>query len=193
VIKLLISILVRIAKKQHSRLYRLSSLIFTIGLIFVFFPFLYLYTGRYIENIIQLPTTSLSINFMAIVFLLMGGILIIWTLILQYGYGKGSGSHMAAPQKLIVIGPYKLCRHPMLLGAIFFYFGTGTLQGSIIIGLYGAIITAVLAYFFVLYIEEPVLIARFGEQYKKYQKEVPLIPFLLTSFNYCNRKHKSHN
>ena len=173
-----ISIFIQIAQQEYPKSYRILCLIGTIGLVFVFFPLFYLYTGHYLEQyILPLPVPRIISNIIAIPSLLFGGFLIVWSLILQYGYGKGSGSHMIPTQKLIVFGPYKISRHPMLLGAVFFYLGTGTLLASITTGLYGAIVTAILAYFFARYIEEPVLIKRFGEQYKKYQKEVPAIPF----------------
>jgi protein-S-isoprenylcysteine O-methyltransferase Ste14 len=196
VINFFISTLVKIAQKKHPQWYRFLTLIGTIAFVFVLLPLFYLYTGHYIEDLIQgtiITPSTYAFHKNAIPFLVGGGFFMIWALVFQYGYGKGSGSHMVAPQKLIVAGPYKICRHPMLFGAVFFYLGTGMLFGSVIIGCYGAITTAILAYFFARYIEEPVLIKRFGEQYKQYQKEVPFIPFSFTRFNDCNRKHKPHN
>lgn len=182
---------IQIAQKKYPQWYRILSLMLSIGLVFVFFPFFYWYTGNYIESFIKLPIPTVLANIIAIPSLLFGGALIIWTFVLQYTYGEGSGSHLVPTQKLIAFGPYKMSRHPMLLGAIFFYFGTETLVSSITTGLYSAIATSILAYLFVIYIEEPVLVARFGEQYKEYQKKVPLIPFLTCCFNHCNGKHKA--
>jgi protein-S-isoprenylcysteine O-methyltransferase Ste14 len=192
-IKFFVSFFTKISEKKYPQWYRVSSLIGTIAFIFLFFPFFYLYTGRFIEDFIQLPIPALIANIIAIPALIFGGVLIVWILVLQYSYGKGSGSHMVPTQKLIVSGPYTISRHPMLLGAILFYFGTGTLLSSITTGLYGATVTAVLAYFFATYIEEPVLIAKFGEQYKKYQAKVPFFPLSFTCPNCCNRKHKSND
>lgn len=190
-INFFILMFIEIAQKKYPRWYRILCLILSIGLVFVFFPFFYWYTGNYIESVIKLPIPTVLANIIAIPFLLLGGTLIIWTFILQYTYGEGAGSHLVPTQKLIVFGPYKMSRHPMLLGAVFFYFGMETLVSSITTGLYSAIATAILAYLFVIYIEEPVLVARFGEQYKEYQKKVPLIPFLTCCLNHCNGKHKA--
>jgi len=192
-IRFFISTFTKMAQKKQPQWYRILSLISTTLLIFIIMPFFYLYTGHYIEAIVQVPVAPAIANIIAMLSLSIGVTLIIWTLLLQYHSGKGSGSHIVPTQRLITSGPYKISRHPMLLGAIFFYFGTGTLLSSIIIGFYGAFVTAILAYFFIIYIEEPVLIARFGDQYKKYQKNVPIIPFLFTSFNHSNRKQKSNN
>ncbi len=109
--------------------------------------------------------------------LLTSSAIIVWTLILQYRYAKGSGSHLIPTQKLIIHGPYKLCRHPMMLSAALLYFATGLLFSTLFVAFYGAFATLITGYFFVIYFEEPLLIARFGNKYKQYQAQVPLIPF----------------
>ncbi len=192
-IKFFISKFIQISQKKYPQWYRISTLIGTIGFIFVFLPFFFIYTGKYIEYFIKLPILTGIVNIIAIPSMIFGGMLITWTLALQYIYGKGSGSHMVPTQKLIVLGPYKISRHPMLIGAIFFYLGIVTLLSSFTIGLYAFLVTAILAYFFAIYIEEPVLIAKFGEEYKKYQKIVPIIPCLFRCSNHCNGKHKSND
>jgi protein-S-isoprenylcysteine O-methyltransferase Ste14 len=188
-----ISLFVRTAQKEHPRWYRFLTLLATIILVFIVLPCLYLYTGRYIEPLITAFVAKTITQSIAFISLTLGGGLIVWALILQYGYGEGSGSHVVPTKHLIVSGPYKLSRHPMLVGAVFFYLGTGTLLSSLTVGIYGALITAILAYYFALYIEEPVLVIRFGEQYEKYQQEVPIIPFSFTRVYYRNRKHKSND
>ena len=188
-----ITFFVQLGKKTYPRWYRLLSLFGTIALIFFLLPGLFIYTGTYIERLIPSHLSLLLINAIAYISLMLGSLLLMWTLILHYWYGKGSGSHMVPTQRLIVSGPYKICRHPMQLGAIFFYLGLITLLSSITIGVYSAIITGLLGFSFDIFIEEPVLVIRFGEQYKQYQKNVPLIPFLFSSFNNSNGKHKSKN
>lgn len=192
-IQYFVSLFTQIAQKKHSQKNRIAYVIMTTVLIFIVMPLFYVYTGHHIASFLSLPIATTIINSIAALSLCMGAIVIIWTLLLQYHYGKGSGSHMVPTQILISSGPYKVSRHPMLVGAIFFYFGIGTLVSSLFIGFYSAFITAILACFFVRYIEEPVLIARFGEQYKTYQKTVPIIPFSPSCFNHSNRKHKSDN
>lgn len=179
------------AQKEYPRWYRALNLIGTIVFVFLALPFLYLYTGCYIEQYVCIPLPVDLANTLAILSLLCGGSMIVWTLLLQYRQGQGSGSHMVPTKKLIVQGPYKIMRHPMLFGAVFFYFGTGTLFASLVVGLYSALVTGVLAYFFACYVEEPVLVARFGAQYKQYQKEVPFCPCLPPCPNNCNREHKT--
>ncbi|MFC1841531.1 methyltransferase family protein [Candidatus Dependentiae bacterium] len=189
----LISFFVRVGEKTYPRWYRLSSLFGTITLIFFLLPLLFIYTGEYIERYINLHMPTFLINVIVSISLMLGVALLVWTLLLQYSYGQGSGSHMVPTQKLIVTGPYKICRHPMQLGAVFFYLGLVTALSSITIGVYSALVTGLLGFFFNVFIEEPVLIIRFGKQYEQYQKDVPLVPFLFSGFNNSNWKHKPRN
>lgn len=198
--KIVINFLLKKAQKKPALWYRLVNLIMTVGLIFICLPAFYYYSACYLlacasgSDIIIANLKNLNlINLVADLAILLGTGLIIWTLILQYKFGEGSGSHLVPTQKLLVSGPYKIVRHPMLLGAILFYFGIGAILVSFMVGLYSALITAISAYFFVVYIEEPVLIARFGEQYQAYQQTVPLLPRLFHCFNNGNRKHKTSN
>lgn len=172
-----ISTLINAGQKSYSRRHRIIVLIGTIGLIFMFFPLFYLYTGYYVQTVLSTPLPLILKLLIALPPLIIGTILIIWTLILQYHYAEGSGSHLIPTQKLIVKGPYSICRHPMWLGSVLLYFGTGIFLASLIVAFYGALATLIAGYFFVIYIEEPVLVARFGDAYKEYQKRVPIIPF----------------
>jgi len=188
-----IKILVQRGQRKYSRWYRLCMLLNTIIFICLLLPLIFIYTGKYIETYIHLRLPVWLTAFIVVLSLIVGIVLIFWTLVLQYGYAWGSGSHLAPPQKLIEVGPYKICRHPMQVGAIFFYLGLGTLFSSLTVGLYSALITLVVGYWFHKNIEEPVLVIRFGNQYKQYQKRVPLIPFLFVGLNDRDWKHKSNN
>ena len=192
-IRFLHSVLLALAQKKHSVAYYTFNFIITILFIFVIVPYFYIYTGQYLTYNMPFQISIFPIFVVAVVMFFFGGTLMIWALVMHYNYGKGAASHTAPIQCLLISGPYALSRHPMLLGAVFFYFGIGTIVSSVLVGLYGSVITAILAYVLIVYIEEPVLLARFGQEYKEYQKKVPVIPFLFNCFYNCNRKHKSHN
>jgi protein-S-isoprenylcysteine O-methyltransferase Ste14 len=172
-----IATFIKAAQKQYSMYHRVIILIATIGLIFLFFPLFYLYTGYYAQSTLIASLPTMLKLLIALPLLFISSTMIIWTLILQYSYGKGSGSHLIPTQELIIHGPYKVCRHPMLLSSAMLYFATGILFSTLFIAFYGALATLIAGYFFVIYIEEPVLIARFGNNYKQYQAQVPIIPF----------------
>ena len=73
-----------------------------------------------------------------------------------------------------MVGLYKLCRHPLMLGFIIAFWATSTMTiGHLLF----AVVTT--AYIFIaLQFEERDLVAFFGDVYKNYQKKVPMVfPF----------------
>ena len=87
--------------------------------------------------------------------------------------GKGTLAPWVPTQKLIITGPYRYCRNPMITGILFILVGEGLFLGSIGILLWAA-------WFFFMntnyfhFIEEPGLVKRFGEDYMRYKKNVPM-------------------
>jgi protein-S-isoprenylcysteine O-methyltransferase Ste14 len=71
----------------------------------------------------------------AIIWLGSGILLVAWTVLTQITVGRGTPVPVAPPRRLIVTGPYRLCRNPIQLGAMIYYLGVGTLFGSMEIGL----------------------------------------------------------
>lgn len=187
----LINFLVRRGTQQYPGWYRFAVFIGTLVFVFVFLPVVFIITGRFFESYITAQVATTATTVCALVSISLGAIIIVWTLILHYGYAAGSGSHMAPPCVLILSGPYRVCRHPMQFGAVLLYFGTGMWFVSVFVGVYGALITFLLGYWFNKYIEEPVLVIRFGDAYRRYQQTVPLIPFLFIGSYKRNREHKA--
>ena len=82
-------------------------------------------------------------------------------------------------EKPVVIreGVFKYIRHPIYLGAILLYLGLILLTLSIPSAVFWLII--ILFYYFISRFEEKILLHEFGDQYKEYMEEVPmLIPSL---------------
>jgi protein-S-isoprenylcysteine O-methyltransferase Ste14 len=66
---------------------------------------------------------------------------------------------------------YRLVRHPMMTGWIITFWATPTMTAGhllLAVGLTGYILVA-------LYFEERTLVARFGERYERYRRQVPLL------------------
>ncbi len=86
--------------------------------------------------------------------------------------GGGTPAPFDPPQRLVVAGPYRYLRHPMMAGLLAMVFGQALWFSSPGILAYG-IFLFVLIQLFVLYVEEPGLSQRFGSDYKAYRRAVP--------------------
>ncbi len=102
-----------------------------------------------------------------------------WSVLTFVTIGKGTAAPIAPPRKLIVSGPYKLCRNPMAFGAMLYYLGVGTYFGSLRIGIVMLLLTLIIGTCYHKLIEEKELQLKFGAEYEDYKKSKPfLIPKL---------------
>ena len=74
--------------------------------------------------------------------------------------------------RLVTEGPYSICRHPLYLFSFLGAVGVGCCTKSIVLTLLVALSFAVV-YPGVMASEERGLIAKFGDEYRQYMKEVP--------------------
>ena len=74
----------------------------------------------------------------------IGSVLCMWTAMLFTKYGEGTPAPWDPPRKLVIIGPYRYVRNPMITGVLL-----------------------------VLLAEEKGLEKRFGDEYLKYKARVP--------------------
>jgi protein-S-isoprenylcysteine O-methyltransferase Ste14 len=95
--------------------------------------------------------------------------------------GEGTPAPTAPTQRLVVEGPYKLCRNPMKLGAISYYLGLGTLFHSLTTGLICFFVGLIIGTLYHKLVEEKELLIRFGEDYEKYKRSTP---FLMPRFDW---------
>ena len=93
--------------------------------------------------------------------------------------GRGTPAPIAPTQKLIVDGPYRKRRNPMLLGATIYCLGVGTILESITIGLIMSFLVLTLGTCYGKFIEEKELRIRFGQEYEEYKEKTP---FLISKF-----------
>jgi protein-S-isoprenylcysteine O-methyltransferase Ste14 len=108
----------------------------------------------------------------ALLLLILGLALAIWTVRLQLTIGQGTPAPWDPPVKLVVQGPYRHVRNPMITGAfliiaaesLFFHSCFTSLWLLIFIGLNLVYIPRV---------EEDELAKRFGEEYLRYLDHVP--------------------
>jgi protein-S-isoprenylcysteine O-methyltransferase Ste14 len=85
--------------------------------------------------------------------------------------GEGTPAPFDAPRKFVATGPYRYVRNPMYVGAILVLVGSGFAILSPSIVLLGLAFWA-LTHVLVLFYEEPVLKAKFGDAYTQYKAEV---------------------
>lgn len=101
----------------------------------------------------------------------LGYALAVWCVMLFVKVGKGTPLPFAHPKILVLAGPYKFVRNPMVLGTVMFLLGSALLLGSFGLLLYSAMIFFIM-HGFVL-IEEKSLVLRFGNQYTTYVQSTP--------------------
>lgn len=99
--------------------------------------------------------------------------LMIWTVRLFATRGGGGTPAPWDPiAKLIVVGPYRYVRNPMLTGVIVFLLAEALFFGSWAVFAWAVLFTAINAVYFPLH-EEPGLLKRHGAAYAEYRRNVP--------------------
>lgn len=119
---------------------------------------------------------SLSLDILIVVagfvVIMVGLYLLIATVKLFRTIGKGTLAPWSPPQKLVLAGPYRYVRHPMISGVLLVILGESTIFGSLVIFSWFALFFVVNVVYFRLS-EEPGLVKRFGEDYTHYKNNVP--------------------
>jgi protein-S-isoprenylcysteine O-methyltransferase Ste14 len=162
-------------KRHNSLVNKILSLSGGIILFLVALPILFIWIASFVKNIFSFDLPVIIEYLLSIIILGLGLFLLIWASYFQWKIGIGTAAPNAPTQHLVVSGPYRLCRNPIELGAIFYYFGIGTLYGGVVIGVVGFILGFVIGSLYHKYIEEKELEIRFGDEYKEYKKFTPFL------------------
>ena len=107
-----------------------------------------------------------------IVLIAIGLALVTWTVSLFARIGKGTLAPWDPTSRLVVVGPYRHVRNPMISGVLTVLLGEAALFGSLPLLVWFGAAFAVNAVYFPL-VEEPGLRKRFGEDYEAYRAAVP--------------------
>ncbi len=86
--------------------------------------------------------------------------------------GEGTLAPWDPTQKLVVRGPYRFVRNPMIVGVLTVVLGEAALFGSPALLVWGSTFFALNAVWFP-FVEEPGLVERFGQDYETYRRNVP--------------------
>jgi protein-S-isoprenylcysteine O-methyltransferase Ste14 len=95
-----------------------------------------------------------------------------WTVRLLARVGEGTLAPWDPTRRLVVEGPYRHVRHPMITAVLATLLGEAVLLGSPAIALWSAGFVVVNAIYLPL-VEEPGLVRRFGAEYEAYRARVP--------------------
>ena len=136
-----------------------------------------------------IPITGLRIT-IAIVLSLSGFLFALWSVVVQNIVGRGGPVEVAGmevspkTQNLVVTGPYRYTRNPMLFGACVYYYGVAVYLNSLI----AVIIVALFMTFMLIFVkltEERRLLKEFGNDYEEYRQRVSMfVPW-------TQKRHKS--
>jgi protein-S-isoprenylcysteine O-methyltransferase Ste14 len=102
----------------------------------------------------------------------LGVALVAWTATLFARAGRGTIAPWDPTSRLVVLGPYRHVRNPMISGVLAILLGEAALAGSVPLLLWFAGVLAVNAVYLPL-VEEPGLRKRFGTDYDAYRANVP--------------------
>lgn len=97
--------------------------------------------------------------------------LTIWSAKLFATVGEGTPAPWAPPKKLVIRGPYRHVRNPMLSGVLF-TLGAETVLFQSWYLLSWMIVFFVIGTVYLARVEEPELEQRFGEEFRTYRKDV---------------------
>ena len=98
--------------------------------------------------------------------------LMAWTVRLFVTHGQGTPAPWDPPKNLVVRGPYRHVRNPMISSVLFMLLGEALIFQSWPIGGWGLFFFAVNFVYFLLS-EEKALERRFGDEYVAYKANVP--------------------
>ena len=102
----------------------------------------------------------------------VGLLLVVSTVRLFATVGRGTLAPWDQTTRLVVRGPYRYVRNPMISGVLFVLLGEAAFFGSLALQLWFGLVLAANAVYMPL-VEEPGLERRFGEEYERYRAHVP--------------------
>ena len=95
-----------------------------------------------------------------------------WTVRLFATVGEGTLAPWDPTQRLVVAGPYRYVRNPMITGVLLVLTGEAAIFGSPWIAVWALVFFGINVAWFT-FAEEPGLVKRFGDDYERYRRAVP--------------------
>jgi protein-S-isoprenylcysteine O-methyltransferase Ste14 len=133
----------------------------------VILPFLLYTTGI---HLMKIPPAVFKIAGMIVY--AFGLSMQLYTTFLFWRYAQGTLAPWQPTQKLVIRGPYRYCRNPMITGVVVMLLGEALFFNALGIMVWACIFFAMNTMYFI-FKEEPAMLARFGASYAEYKKHVP--------------------
>ncbi len=102
----------------------------------------------------------------------LGFSLFAYTVFLFARRGKGTLAPWTPTQRLVVSGPYRYCRNPMITGVLAMLLGEAFFFNASALLVWAGVFFLINTAYFV-FKEEPDLVKRFGDDYLRYRRSVP--------------------
>lgn len=149
----------------------IRSIILLPGLVLIVIPFLLVFitTVLFHEPLMAPGILPLIVS---LIFFLLGFLLMGVTIRLFASQGHGTLAPWDPPKHLILTGPYRYVRNPMIIGVLLVLLAESLLFQSQLLVLW-MIIFFLGNIMYIPLVEEPRLRERFGSEYDTYTKEVP--------------------
>ena len=150
---------------------RLGTIVHYIGVTAEYFTVIFL--SVWLNKVLKIPSLfGFPFKVAGFVLTALGMLLIAWCCWLQFSVGQGTTGFSEPTTKLVTSGPYGIVRNPMMEGQYFVFAGLGFLLdlGAMFL-LLPILILAM--HGFTVFIEEPNLKSRFGQEWIDYAERVP--------------------
>lgn len=133
----------------------------------VVIPVLILYFSKF-----KYSATHIGFIILGALLLVTGLTLAAATMLLFNNIGKGTAAPWAPPKNLVIAGPYKYVRNPMITAVLSVLLAESFLLNSTALGLWFVLFFLINS-IYIPQVEEKQLIKRFGEEYLEYMRKVP--------------------
>jgi len=157
-------------KKIQIDAKRLGTIAHYIGVVSEYL--LVIFLAVWLNNVLKLPSLfNFPFRMFGFILTVFGLFLIDWSCWLQFKIGQGTTGFSEPAQKLVTSGLYGIVRNPMMYGQFFVFAGFGFLLD--LVAMFFLLPVVILAtHGFIVFIEEPNLKRRFGQEWTDYTKRV---------------------
>jgi protein-S-isoprenylcysteine O-methyltransferase Ste14 len=133
----------------------------------VIIPFLLYRTGAPLMR-----TSPGTLQIVGAIVYVLGLSMQLYTTSLFFRFAQGTLAPWQPTQKLVIRGPYRYCRNPMITGVVMMLLGEGLFFNALAILIWGCLFFVMNTMYFI-FKEEPAMLARFGDSYVEYKRQVP--------------------